>query len=489
MNKLKKKYSIIIGVFLSLICTLIVIIFGSTYTIKESLPNYVTRIDEIEILIENNAVEIADERLEDGILYLTLRSVHKGKSYVDIDCPQDMTFYHTVYVHSFGVITYDTFLGRSTGSRVIPIFITLYLALVLFSRISIYRNDIRENMYRYKNVKNIGLIIYLSSLVIGQALSVFSDGGILKIAKDILDSVSTFSFIALPIAFIMFVFVSISNIILMRKEGRNWRNMLGFFLGLIVCVCTVIPNLLNDYLQQTTLVDIHNDQGIAMYIQMLIEAVIFAGVTYLECILIGTGILGIKAAKRIPSFDKDYIIILGCQINSDGTLTPLLKGRTDRAIEFAKMQEKSGGKKVIFVPSGGKGDDEVIAEGKAIHNYLIENGIPESRILTEDKSVCTFENLKYSMELIRKHTNAQEPKIAFSTTNYHVFRAGIFATQQGIKAEGIGSKTKQYFFINAFVREFIATLVSEKKSHIKVMAVMLFIMFSSVATVYLCNIR
>ena len=233
---MKKKYSIIIGVFLSLICTLIVIIFGSTYTIKESLPNYVTRIDEIEILIENNAVEIADERLEDGILYLTLRSVHKGKSYVDIDCPQDMTFYHTVYVHSFGVITYDTFLGRSTGSRVIPIFITLYLALVLFSRISIYRNDIKENMYRYKNVKNIGLIIYLSSLVIGQALSVFSDGGILKIAKDILDSVSTFSFIALPIAFIVFVFVSISNIILMRKEGRNWRNMLGFFLGLIVCV-------------------------------------------------------------------------------------------------------------------------------------------------------------------------------------------------------------------------------------------------------------
>ncbi len=166
-----------------------------------------------------------------------------------------------------------------------------------------------------------------------------------------------------------------------------------------------------------------------------------------------------------------------------------MKGRTDRAIEFAKMQEKENGKKIVFVPSGGKGADEVIAEGQAIHNYLIENGISESRILTEDKSVSTYENLKYSMELIRKHTKEQEPKIAFSTTNYHVFRAGIFATEQDIKAEGIGSKTKQYFFINAFVREFIATLVSEKKSHIKVMAAMLFIMFSSVATVYLCNIR
>ena len=140
------------------------------------------------------------------------------------------------------------------------------------------------------------------------------------------------------------------------------------------------------------------------------------------------------------------------------------------------------------MPSGGKGDDEVIAEGQAVHNYLIENGIPESRILTEDKSVSIFENLKYSMELIRKHSEKTEPKIAFSTTNYHVFRAGIIATKQGINAEGMGSKTKQYFFINAFVREFIATLVSEKRSHIKVMAVMLLIMVSSVVMVYLSNV-
>ena len=52
----------------------------------------------------------------------------------------------------------------------------------------------------------------------------------------------------------------------------------------------------------------------------------------------------------------------------------------------------------------------------------------------------------------------------------------------------MGSKTKQYFFINAFVREFIATLVSEKRSHIKVMAVMLLIMVSSVVMVYLSNV-
>ena len=55
------------------------------------------------------------------------------------------------------------------------------------------------------------------------------------------------------------------------------------------------------------------------------------------------------------------------------------------------------------------------------------------------------------MELIRNHTKNYDPKIAFSTTNYHVFRSGVFASRQGIRAEGIGAKTKIYFWINAFI--------------------------------------
>ena len=111
-----------------------------------------------------------------------------------------------------------------------------------------------------------------------------------------------FSVVLFPVALLISVVISGSNIVLLKREGISWRNMLGFFLGLTVCVCTVITSLLNDWLQQTSIVDVHNEQGMAMYIQSFIEAVIFAGVTYLECILIGTIVLGIKAAKRIPAF-------------------------------------------------------------------------------------------------------------------------------------------------------------------------------------------
>ena len=134
-------------------------------------------------------------------------------------------------------------------------------------------------------------------------------------------------------------------------------------------------------------------------------------------------------------------------MKKDGTLTPLLQGRVDRAIEFRNEQVKCTGKDLIFVSSGGKGNDEVISEAEAMKNYY---GIKEKNILVENPSKNTYENIKYSYQIIKK----TDANVAFSTTNYHVFRAGLIATKQGLKLEGLGSSTKSYFWINAFIREY-----------------------------------
>ena len=220
---------------------------------------------------------------------------------------------------------------------------------------------------------------------------------------------------------------------------------------------------------------------------MAVTNTILVAVSYLECILLGTIILTVKAARRIPAFDKDYILILGCKIRGDGSLTPLLKGRADRALDFARMQKEAGGKDVIFVPSGGKGGDEIMPEAQAVKNYLLEQGVPEERILAEDGSANTYENFKNSLALIREDCGGGEPKIAFSTTNYHVFRSGVLAERQGASVEGIGSKTRSYFWINAFVREFIATLAAEWKRHLAVIAALVLTVIAMVAVVMLSN--
>ena len=108
---------------------------------------------------------------------------------------------------------------------------------------------------------------------------------------------------------------------------------------------------------------------------MLIDIQLNSILCYFYCLTLATLYCNIMAAIHKPGFDKNFVIILGAKIKDDGTLTPILKARVDKAIEFARKQKDSNGKDIVFVPSGGKGIDEVIPEAEAIKNYLIKNGI------------------------------------------------------------------------------------------------------------------
>ena len=83
---------------------------------------------------------------------------------------------------------------------------------------------------------------------------------------------------------------------------------------------------------------------------------------YFECVMIGTFIASILAEKHVPKRDMDYMIILGCGLRSDGTPMPLLQGRIDRALWFSERQKIKKNKDMVFVCSGGQGDDEIISE-------------------------------------------------------------------------------------------------------------------------------
>ena len=176
-------------------------------------------------------------------------------------------------------------------------------------------------------------------------------------------------------------------------------------------------------------------------------------------------------------------MILGCIVNKDGTLTPLLRGRVDRALNFRNEQIENNNQDLTFICSGGQGTDETISEGEAMKNYLLTKGINKKNIIVENKSKNTYENIKNSYQLIKK----KDAKIAFSTTNYHVLRAGLIATEQGIKIEGIGSKTKAYFWINAFIREYIGTLYNEKKKHIIIFIIIIIYIILLLIFLYISN--
>ena len=68
--------------------------------------------------------------------------------------------------------------------------------------------------------------------------------------------------------------------------------------------------------------------------------------------------------------------------------------------------------------------------------------------------------MKFSKKIADAHK--ENAAILFSTTNYHVFRSGMFSAKAGMKAGGIGAKTKWYFWPNASVREFIGLLTEHR---------------------------
>lgn len=204
-------------------------------------------------------------------------------------------------------------------------------------------------------------------------------------------------------------------------------------------------------------ISLPNRAGVAWHMVINILASVYF---YLECMLVGAIAAGLIAAGYKPEPDKDFMIILGCGLKKDGTPTPLLQGRIDRALRFYHEQKEQTGKGLTFVVSGGKGFDEVIAESASMKRYLLEQGISEERIIEEGMSASTLENMKFSKDKIT--ATGVDGKIIFSTTNYHVFRSGLCARRVKMRAVGVGAKTKWYFWPNAWVREFAGLLTEHR---------------------------
>lgn len=476
MNSIKK--IALLSIVLAVVSFVIIIFMGKTYTAVFDINNGAN----YSLYVENDTgkIEVLEKKEQDGKFFVKVKGKKVGKAYLYLNEGGFQTG-KSLYIHKGMIITENTFLGKATGMEVIPISFSIILLYSLFLLVKRYKLSLNENIYQYKNIAYLGMIIFLSFFTINNILSIINYQGLFETVNGIISSLSFVSIILLPISLITFILVTISNINLIRKEGKSLRNLLGLFLGIFICILTILPDLIYRLLLKLGKINIFNLNSAGPYIYNFLETLVYLTVTYLECILIATIIVAIKTIKKKVQMNKDYMIILGCQIQKDGSLTPLLKGRVNGAIEFRNEQLKTTGKDLIFVPSGGKGNDEIISEAEAMKNYLIEQGIEERNILVENKSKNTYENIKFSNKLI----NNKNANIGFSTTNYHVMRAGLIATEQGLKLEGIGSKTKSYFWINAFIREFIGTLYSERKKHILFFILIITMIVMMIAITYI----
>ncbi|WP_297635227.1 YdcF family protein [uncultured Clostridium sp.] len=174
--------------------------------------------------------------------------------------------------------------------------------------------------------------------------------------------------------------------------------------------------------------------------------------------IVGSFILLEGAIIMFPkkSLEKaDLVIVLGAGLR--GTTPSLtLKHRLDTTIKYIENTNYAG--KIIV--SGGQGPGEDITEAEAMKAYLMNEGIDESRIIKEDKSTSTSENLIYSEEVIRNKLNhevSNELNVTIITTDFHAMRSNMLAKRNGYSnIELYTSNTEWYLIPNMYVREFFA---------------------------------
>ncbi len=347
--------------------------------------------------------------------------------------------------------------GRNGKAAAVVVPVYLLITIILLLRALVLQ--IRYNPYSYNTVYYSGFAIYCALLFFVHLFILYQtlrspleyDGR--QVVNYLSASGTTYMLLSFPFLFVFSVALCVSNIVLIRKEGLRFTNLLGVILAFLL-VGGVVLLYKYDFYASGSLEEVRRHALIVSFFSTVY--------LYYECMLLGTIFADALTARYEPDHDRDYMIVLGCGLRKDGTPTPLLKGRIDRAVEFDRKQQELTGKKLTYVTSGGRGEDEVISEGAAMKRYLLEQGIPEERIISEENSKNTFENMKFSKEKILENDPEGKGKIAFSTTNYHVFRSGLFARRNKMRAQGVGAPTKWYFWPNAAVREFVGLLTEHR---------------------------
>lgn len=154
-------------------------------------------------------------------------------------------------------------------------------------------------------------------------------------------------------------------------------------------------------------------------------------------------------ANKDADPNMDYLIVLGAQIR--GTrITNSLRNRLEASEIYLKDNPDT-----LVIVSGGQGSGEDISEAEAMKRYLLDKGIAEDRIIVEEESKNTVQNILCSKKLITR----KDSKVAVVTNGFHVFRSMSIAKKQGLEnVQGLSASSDPILFINYYVREVLAII-------------------------------
>ena len=156
----------------------------------------------------------------------------------------------------------------------------------------------------------------------------------------------------------------------------------------------------------------------------------------------------ISASFGSPETECEYLLVLGAKVNPHGP-SLALRNRIDAAYDYLAAHPDC-----TAILSGGQGPDEGITEAACMYRELIALGIPEGQLWLEEEATSTWENLTFSLNLIESKTGSRPEKLGILSSEYHLFRASLFAKDCGVDAVGSPAATSiPTIRLNYFLRE------------------------------------
>ena len=214
----------------------------------------------------------------------------------------------------------------------------------------------------------------------------------------------------------------------------------GYSFSALVCMCLIAIILFYAFMP---LVGLKFPElakwSIRVFTVILAAGLLVVGIT--------EGII-IRKSFGDPKEQVDFVVVLGAKVNAAGPSVSLWD-RICAAYEYGEEHPNT-----ILILSGGQGTDEPITEAECMHRELCELGLDPRRLRIEDEATSTWENLKFSLDIIEEEFGFRPKKIGVLSSEYHLFRASLFAKACEVEFVGIPARTSRWGQrINHFMRE------------------------------------
>ncbi|RJQ77453.1 YdcF family protein [Amycolatopsis panacis] len=246
--------------------------------------------------------------------------------------------------------------------------------------------------------------------------------------------------VLLVVFLVLPLFLVCNGFLMLRREGRRLGNLLSLLAGL--ALFAFAPLLIsvgkgaNPVWLETTITAVGVPIG---YLSGLFTVYVLYSLVY--------GLVPHRTGV-------DFIVVHGSRLIR-AKVPPLLASRLDRARRVYDSENARGGRPIL-ITSGGQGPDEELAEARAMADYLLEAGVPQDRVLLEDRSTTTEQNLRYSKEIMAGLK--PDYRSVLVTNNFHAFRTALISRRARVNGQVLGSHTAWYYLPSATIREFVGIL-------------------------------